>query len=206
LTERYDTQLQAVQQGNLSPEEKTSQLAQLREGMESEQAKIFSPAEWAEYQLRRSGAAKEVQELFGVDFSETELRNLAKAINDYRTQTKNETDPEPLDQKLQAVLGPTRFADLARARSPGYRELYAVASDFGLPSGNAAEVFDLRLASEKQSEQIRTDKDRSPEEKQALLDNLQEQVEQTVLTRFGPSAYQSYKARDGRWINSLGRR
>ena len=44
-----------------------------------------------------------------------------------------------------------------------------------------------------------------PEEKQALLDDLQEQVEQTVLTKFGAGAYQSYKARGGRWINSLGR-
>ena len=120
----------------------------------------------------------------------TELRSVAKALDDYhrQTETQTETDPETLDEKLQAVLGSARFADLNRARSASYRELYEVASDFGLPSATAAEIFDLRIESEKQSNEIRTDKNRSPEEKQALLDGLQDQVEQSVLNKFGAGA------------------
>jgi hypothetical protein len=132
---------------------------------------------------------------------------LAKAIDDYRRRTDGqaETDPETLDQKLQTVLGPARFAEFNRARSATYRELYDVVSDFGQPSETAAQLFDLRLASEKQCDQIRADKSRTAEEKQALLDGLQEQVEQAFLTKLGTGAYQSYKGRGGQWINSLGR-
>lgn len=207
LAERYGARQQAVRQANLPPEEKTFRLAELQREMEAEQARLFSPEEWAEYQLRQSDAARELRELYGVDFSEAELRKVAQAIDDYRRQAASqpETDPEMLEQKLQSVLGPARYADLNRARSASYRELCEVAVAFGRPRETAAEIFDLRLRSEKQCEEIRADKSRTAEEKQALLDGLQEQVEQTVLTKFGTGAYQSYRARDGRWLNALGR-
>jgi hypothetical protein len=211
LAERYETQRQEVLQSDFSSEEKVVQLARLQRDMENRQAEILSPEELAEYRLRQSSAASEVQQLYGVDFSGTELRTLARAIDDYHRQLKEqaETDPtagaETLDQKLQAMLGPERFADFNRARSASFREIYDVTSDFGLPGATAAEVFDLRLQSEKQSNEIRADKNRPAEEKQALLDALQERVELTVLAKFGTPAYQSYKATDGCWINSLGR-
>ncbi len=206
LTERYETGLQAVRQASLLPLEKASQVAQLRRDMESEQAQILSPEEWTEYQLRQSGAVSEVQQL-SVDFSETELRNLAKAIDDYRRQAESqpEIDPDTLEKQLQSVLGSERYTDLTRARSASYRELYEVVSAFGQPGETATELFDLRIESEKRSDEIRADKNRSAGEKQALLDELQEQVEQAVITKLGAPAYQSYKARDVRWINSLGR-
>ena len=207
IAERYEAALQAAREADLSSEEKESKLAKLRQEMESEEAQVLSPQEWAEYQLRRSGATKELQQLYGVDFDKTELHALAKALNEYRRQAANEADiaPEMLDQMLQVALGPTRFTELNRARSATYRELYELVSDFGQPSETAAQIFDLRLQSEKRSDEIRADKSRSPAEKQALLDDLQDQVEQTVLTKLGTGAYKSYKVRDGRWINSLGR-
>jgi hypothetical protein len=207
LAERYEPRLQAVRQANLSPEEKELQLAQLCREMEGEQAEILSAEEWAEYQLRRSSAASELQQLYGVDFSETELRNIAEAIDDYhrRTASEIETDPETLEQKLRAVLGPARFADFNRARSASYRDIAEVVAAFGQPIETAAEIFDLRLKSENESDAIRVDKSRAPEEKQALLDELQEQVEQAMRTKLGTGAYQSYKAKGGRWINALGR-
>jgi len=207
LTERYEVQQEAVRQADLSPQEEKSRLAQLRLEMESEQAQILLPEELAEYQLRRSTAACELRALCGVDFSETELRNLTKTLNDYhhRIASQAEPDTQTLDEKLESVLGPARFTDFSRARSTGYREIYEVVTDFGRPTETAAEIFEMRLASEKQSDQIRADKNRPPEEKQALLDELEEQVEQGVRTRLGAEAYQSYKARGGLWINSLGR-
>jgi hypothetical protein len=142
-----------------------------------------------------------------VDFTESELRNIANAIEDYhrRANSESETDTETLDQKLQATLGPERFTDFNRARSASYRELYEVVTDFGLPGETAAEIFDLRLTSEKQCDEIRAYRNQSAEEKQALLDDLAEQVEQSVRTKLGAAAFQSYKARDGRWIDGLGR-
>ncbi len=207
ITERYNARLEELRRANLSPEEKTAQQAQFRLEMESEQAQILSPEELAEYQLRQSSAAIELQQLHGVDFSEGELHKLAKVIDDYNRLAQSQPDlaPETLDQKLQALLGPARFADFTRAHSATYKELYQLVSDFGLPGETAAQLFDLRLESEKHSDKIRADKNRSTEEKQALLDDLHDQVEQTMLTKLGAGAYQSYKARNGRWINSLGR-
>lgn len=209
LTQRYGAQLQAIRESNLPPEERAAQLAQVRTELEREQARMLSPDDLAEYRLRQSDAAKQVQQLYGVDFSETELRAIANVVDDYQRNARNRTEDdvpsETLDQKLTATLGATRFADLNRASSADYRELCELASDYELPSATAAEVFDLRLESEKQSDAIRADKHRPVEEKQMLLDALQEQVEQTVLTKFGAGAYQSYKATHGRWINSLGR-
>lgn len=209
LSERYRKQTQAVREGNFSPEECAAQLAQLSLDLEREQTKILSPEELAEYRLRQSAAAKQVQQLYGVDFSETELHSLAKVLDDYQrkaqSQPEKDTDSETLDQQLQALLGPKRFADLTRASSANFRELCEIATDFGRPVETAAEIFDLRLASEKQSDAIRAEKNLPAAEKQALLDALQDQVEQTVLGKFGAEAYQSYKTREGRWINSLGR-
>ena len=207
LAERYEVLQRTVRQGDLSPEEKANQQAQLRREMESEQAQILSPEELAEYQLRQSDAAAEVQQLYGVNFSEAELHNLAKIIDQYnrRAAREVETDSETLEQALQTVLGPQRFAELNRARSASFRDLYELAAEFGRPKEAAAEIFDLRLQSEKQCDAIRADKNRSPQEKQALLDDLEEQVEQNVITKLGTEGYQSYKATGGRWINSLGR-
>jgi hypothetical protein len=207
LTERYEPRLQAVRRSDLSPEEKESQLAQLQREMESDQAQILSPKELAEFQLRKSTAARDVRQLYGVDFSETELRNLAKAIDDYnhRPESVVDVDPAMLDQKLQAAVGSTRFADLIRSRSATYREIYDFAADYGKSPEIAAQLFDLRLASDKQSDEIRADKNRSAEDKQAVLDSLQEQVEQSFRTKLGAEAYQCYKASNNRWIKSLGR-
>ncbi len=207
LAERYEPRLQAISQANLSSDEEGFQLAQLRTEMGDEQAQILSPEELAEYQLRRSIAACEVQHLHGVDFSETELRNMAKAIDDYhrRISSQAEDVPETLDQKLQTVLGQARFSDFNRARSASYRELYEVVTVFGQPAEIAADIFDLRLKSERKSDEIRADKIRSPEEKQAFLDETQEQVEQAVQSKMGAGAFQSYNAENGRWINALGR-
>jgi hypothetical protein len=207
VTERYDALFQSVRKSNGSPQEKESQLSNLRLDLEKDLAGILSPDELAEYQLRQSSAAKEVQQLYGVDFNETELRNVAKVLDDFHREAESDADidPETLDQKLASVLGPSRFADYNRARSATYREIYDVASEFGQPASTAAEIFDLRLASEKQCEEIRADKTRSFQEKQALLDSLQEQVEQSVLTRFGAAAFQKYKSKHGQWINSLGK-
>jgi len=167
----------------------------------------LTPEQLGEYNLRQSPAAKEIQGLYGVDFSEVELRNLAKILDEYhrRAEIQAETDSETLDQTIQAVLGPERFADFNRARSASYRELCELVSDFDRPAEAAAEIFDLRLNSEKQSDEIRADKNRSIEQKQEVLDDLQEQVEKTMLIKLGAEAYQSYKAGEGRWINSLGR-
>ncbi len=207
LAERYEVLLRAVERDDLSPQEKADRQTQLHQEEEAELAQILSPEELAEYQLRHSSAADEVQELYGMDFSETELHKLAKVIDDYAHRTSNETvtDSETLEQSLQAVLGPERFTNFNRARSASYRELYKLAADFGQPPQTAAEIFDLRLKSEQRCEEIRVDKNRSVQEKQALLDDLEEQVEQTVAAKLGTDALQSYKARGGRWINSLGR-
>lgn len=206
LAERHEARRQAVRRSDLSPREKALQLEQSGRQLEREQARIFSPEEWTEYRLRQC-AVTQLQQLHGVDFSETELRNLAKTIDDYNRRAAGDAGnaSETLEQKLQAALGPERFADFHRASSASYRELYEVASDFGRPGETAAELFDLRLESEKQSDEIRADLNRPAEEKQALLDALHEKVEQTAITKFGPDAYQSYKTRYGRWINSLGR-
>lgn len=207
LAAHYQARQQAIREANLSKAEKAFQLTELSREMEKEKAEIFSAEEWAEYQLRRSHAARELQQLYGVDFSETELRKLAQAINDYNHRPVSETvtDSETLDQILQAVLGPERFGDFNRARSASYREIYEIAADFDRPAQTAAEIFDLRLESEKESDQIRADKNRTTEEKQKLLDALQEQVEDAAFNKFGAEAYQRYKAGTGRWINSLGR-
>lgn len=207
VTELFETTSQAIRQSNLSSKEKESQLAELRRKMENDRAALLSPDELAEYELRRSSAASELQQLYGVDFSETELRELAKAIDDFHQQTESQPDNDPatLEQKFQTLLGPARFADLNRARSATYREFYEAASDVSQPSETATELFNLRLRSENHSDEIRADRKKSVEEKQALLDQLEEQVEQTILSRLGPGAYQTYKARNGRWINSLGR-
>jgi hypothetical protein len=185
----------------------TKQL-QLRNAVDSDQAQILSPEELAEYQLRQSTAASEVKQIYGVDFNETEMRRLAKALDDYHRLTTNtniETDPETLEQTIRTVLGPARFAEFDRARSVTFRELYEFTSDFGLPTSTAAEMFDLRLASEKQCEQIRADRNRSPDEKQALLDELQDQLEQGMRSKLGDAVYQTYKVENGRWINAVGR-
>ncbi|MDB6059088.1 MAG: hypothetical protein JWO95_2932 [Verrucomicrobiales bacterium] len=207
LTESYESRFRAIRQSDISPEEKETQLAQLQREMESEQGQILSREELAELQLRKSVAARDVRQLYGVDFNETELRNLAKAIDEYnhRPETVVDVDPEMLDKKLRAAVGPERFADLNRSRSANYRELYDFASDFGKSPEIAGQIFDLRLASEKQCEQIRADRSRSPEEKQASLDALQDQVEQTIQSKLGATTYQAYKSAGARWINSLGR-
>jgi hypothetical protein len=205
LGERYEPLMQSLQQAE--NDEQPSQLNELRAQVERERAEILSPDELAEYHLRQTIAAYEVRNLYGVDFSETELRNLAKALDAYHHRKQNPADveSETLDQKLEAAIGPARFTDFNRSRSAIYRELYDFVSDFGQPAQAAAAIFDLRLESEKQSDEIRADRVRSREDKQLLLDDLQDRAEQGVRTKLGEAAFQSYKSASGKWISALGR-
>jgi hypothetical protein len=116
-----------------------------------------------------------------------------------------EVESETLDQKLQTALGQTRFTDLNRSRAAAYKEIYDIVSDFGRPAETAAQIFDLRINSEKQCDEIRADRNSSADEKQTLLDQLADQVEQSIRSKMSAGAYQTYKTGNGGWINALGR-
>lgn len=182
---------------------------------------LLTPEEALQYDLRLSGTASSVrQQLQGFEPTEQEfiaLFKLRKAFDDeYGTQAGKEANADParrqqaekeLKEQIKQSLGEQRYSDYEMTQAPGFQFLYASAAQAGASVPEVRQIYRMKQAAEDQVARIRNDQNITGPQRDAALNAIRLETEQSVQSLLGASRWEKFNQRNyTQWINRLGPR
>ncbi len=199
--------------------EDAKELLKIRNDRRAELAKVLTPQELLEYELRNSQTASQMRyDLTAFEPSEEEFRKVFKArvefdsefgpnyggTQDAEQMKKRAEAQRKLDEALKAELGDQRYAEYKQASDYAYRELARVAARYELPKETAKKVWAIKTAAEEQASQLRQDQTLSLEQRQTAAKAIQTETEKAVTEMLGDRGYKSYVNSGGYWVRNIG--
>jgi hypothetical protein len=183
---------------------------------DAELAKILSPQEKEEYDLRMSQSAMVMRMTMG-DFqpSEQEFRDIFKArkkfddefglmgaSNKPEERDRRQAAQTELDNSIKSVLGEDRFREYKYDQDLTRSSLNDIVKEHNVPRQQAYKVFDIKTAAQEQAAAVRKDQSLTPEQRQTALDAIQQETRNAVNSVLGSTAGDAYFAK-GSWLRSL---
>ena len=198
----------------LSAQER-AQLRKLREQRQSEIDGLLSPEEREQYGLWMSESANAVRSAtYGMEITKEEFLVIYESQKAFDQQWAV-SDPEMMDEggrqrwdaarqqmeaDLQRQLGAERFAEYKRGQDPDFHQLSAAATRFKLPKDTAKRAYDVKKA----FFEVQRSMDASalsPEQRQQVLQAVQQESERTMRGLLGENAFRYYlRTGDGTWL------
>lgn len=223
LKEKYDELEQELQlrTKGIMIEEDQLLLNKLQREREEELAKILTPEELEEYELRNSGTASSLRSrLNGFQPSEEEFRQifrLQKTFDEEFNQVFDRNDDlqaefrskvlqesqEAMNEEIKSVLGEERFAEYQRAQDDEYQVLTRLTERLDLPKELAARVYDMKQEAERQKQRIVENSNLTDDQREAALAAIARETEKSVSATLGPKTFQTYQKTGSRWISGL---
>jgi hypothetical protein len=219
LMMKYQAKL-AKSMGNGAPDaEDMKQMQKVQKEMEAELAGIMTPQELQDYQLRMSQTAMVMRmQLASFDPTEQEFRDIfkrKKAFDDEyglmgmgslskEEREKRDAAKKDMDATLKATLGDERYADYERSQDWAYQGISKAAERAGLGKDDAIKVYDMKKAAEDQAKQVRQDKSLNKDQRNAALQGIRTETENSIRTVFGDKASQSYfNGQTAYWLKNI---
>ena len=202
-------ELQARTMGFWEPEDQ-QEMQRLQKEYRDALANALAPDELLAYQLATSPTARNLRsELSAFSASDQEFRDIFRL----RQQVENATmdlrgnDPEAnrkrmeahqqMDQQLRTMLGEQRYAEYQRSRDYQYRNLTRLARDNSLPPDTAGKAYDMNQLAMQEAAKIRSQQDLPREERDALLRQMQADLDSSMGNLLGPQVYQRFQQNYG---------
>lgn len=189
------------------------QLAIIEREKRADLARILTPAELLEYDLRASPSAATVRhQLRNLDATEEEFRELA-ALQLAFDQKYGVANLSGEQQQRRALAQPTLTEQIKAALSPERYAEYQIKTDQTYPyiamliTQNRVAIDPARVVSTQRGfaerfNELRGNGALSPAERNAQLDALSAEANRVMAAALGPDAFKSYKASGGP-INAL---
>jgi hypothetical protein len=202
-------------------DEDRNKLSELQRRQDAEMAGILNPEELLQYQLHNSETANNLRiQLNGFQPSQEEfvkIFQLQKNFDDQFDLAFDHTDDTAIDLKNRAqhdaqaaledeirkTLGNNRYAEYQRAQDGDYRALLQIADRYQLNPDVANQVYNLKVASERQKQQIESLPNLSDQQRAQMLASVAQQAERNVASALGADVYRSYSRELGHWLNDL---
>ena len=202
-------------------DEDQEQIKRIEKQRMDELAKILTPQELEEYELRNSDTAQSMRsQLSGFDPTEEEFRKIFRLQKVFDTQFAHAFDAtdeaqmeiraraqeqaqDALNDEIKKVIGEKRFAEYERAQDADYKALVQLTDRFTMPREVATRVYDMKLEAERQKLQIETNPNLTEQQRQAALASVIRETERSVMKEMG-NAGQTYLRSGGQWIRDLG--
>ena len=193
-------------------------MGDVQKEMEAELAKMLSPSEMEDYQLRLSQTSMMMRmSLDGFNPTEQEFRDMFKlqrgfddehsmfamGDEDDKTRKARETAQTELDAKMKATLGEARYADYQREKDYDYKNIAKVAKREGLDKETGVKVYDMRKAALAEADRLRMDTSLSSEDREAKMQLIRTTTESAMLTAMGQKGYDAYKKNANSWLNRI---
>lgn len=177
-----------------------------REG-ELELAKILTPAELEDYQLRWSQTSMMLRHsLSGFDPSEEEFRTIfkmRKPIDDAFTVFNDSADPDSaqrraeaeakLKESLRQVLGDARYADYERSQDYQYQQIAKVADRQGVSKEDTIRAYDMAHTAQLEVFRLQADDSLGSEQRQRAIDAIRAESERSLRQALGEQAFDAYR-------------
>ncbi len=186
--------------------------------MKAELAKIMSPKEFEDYELRASNTANQLRyQLTAFDATEAEfltLYNLQKGFDDRFGQMYSQPSQEEMrlrseaqrqiNDQIKAALTPARAEAWERATNYEYRTTSQLVARLELPSDTTDKAWSVRDEFQKRITQVRQDQSLTPEQRTQQYTALQKEAVEKVAPLFGGTrGVEAYKQYGGQWIENL---
>ena len=184
---------------------------------DAELAKVLTPQEKEEYDLRMSQTAMMMRmQMSEFQPNEQEFRDIFKLRKDFENEygmmgmqsnkpeerAKRETAQKELDQNIKGVLGEDRYREYKYDQDFSRSTLKDVVKEFNVPKDQAFKVFDIKSAAQEQATHIRKDQSLTPEQRQAALQAIQQETRIAVSQVLGSAAGDAYYDK-GSWLKNL---
>jgi hypothetical protein len=220
ISERFFDQRQAVydlQRGITTPDDR-ERLNQLDREMHAEFARVLSPQELEEYDLRSSRAAESLRYNLGnFALNEAEFRAVYRLKADLEerlpstgsntpAEVRVRSEAEKLtDSAIASALGSQRYEDYKKATDYSYRQTSLLVSRLGLPAETADGLYGVKHEIE-QRRDIVYKSGASREEMSRQLSTLQAEATTRISSIFGgdTAMMEAYLQYGGSWWRYLG--
>lgn len=207
--------------GNGAPDaEDMKNMQKVQKEMDAELAKLMSPEEYQDYQLRMSQTAMIMRmQLGSFDPSEQEFRDIFKLKkpfdDDYSSMfgttatTKEEKDKRKaaetaMNDQIKALLGDDRYAEYERAQDYAYQSIWRTTDRYGLGKDAALKVYDMKKAAEDEAKKVRNDKSLDKDQRTTALAGIRTETEKSIQTVMGDKAWNSYSTQPGNyWLRGI---
>ena len=187
--------------------------------MEAELAKILTPQELQDFQLRMSQTAMMMRmQLGSFDPNEQEFRDIFKlrkafddeygifgaASGDSAERKKYNDAKKTLDEQVKTLLGDTRYAEYERSQDWTYQGIAKVVERQGLPKENAVKVFDMKKTAEEEASKVRANKNLTGDQRKEALKGIREETERSMKQVLGDKGFDAYKKQNtAYWLRNL---
>jgi hypothetical protein len=185
--------------------------------MEAEMAKILTPQEFEDYQLRLSQTSMMMRmQLASFEPNEQEFRDIFKLQKTYDDEygamgmaiaddpDKAAKAKKELNEQMKGILNPERYADYERAQDYIYQGIAKVAQREGLPKEAGIKVYDMKKVAEEEATKVRANASLSADQRKAALEAIRSETERSMGGVLGPKAMQSYQKQPGAyWLRSI---
>jgi hypothetical protein len=207
----------AQNDGSFDPYQQ-SDLRKVEKKYHDELAKILTPEQLLEWDLRHSDTANQLKNnLSAFDPNEDEFR----ALFQYQ-QAKDGLNPPPdpdsdapaltaderkalaekqkaLDDQLALAVGTNRVAEYKLEQDYGYRSLI----ESGVPKASVFQLDDMKKQAQDAANKIRKDKTLSPEDRTAALAAIRAETQAGISGLLDDKQLKRYTSQGGYWINNI---
>lgn len=187
--------------------------------MRAEIAKILTPQELEDYDLRTSNTANSLRrQLASFDPTEQEFRTLfqlQRAFDDQyqspmlagapteaqrqmmmqRAEAQNQ-----LTEQIKTTLGDQRYADYQRSIDYNYQQTSKLVSRLELPPETTNQVYAVQ---QEMQQRLRTLGTLPPADRNAQLESLSAEAQAKITSALGQRGYEAYKQYGGSWLQQL---
>ena len=185
--------------------------------MESEMARILTPEELENYQLRLSQTSMMMRmQLASFDPNEQEFRDIFKLRKKYDDEygamgmgisddvEKAGKAKKELDDQVKGILSAERFADYERSQDYTYQAIAKVTQREGLPKEAGIKVYDMKKIAETEAGKVRSNPSLSEPQRTAALEAIRAETERSIGDVLGPKGMQSYQKQPGAfWLRNI---
>ena len=184
---------------------------------DAELAKVLTPQEKEEYDLRMSQTAMMMRmQMSEFQPNEQEFRDIFKLRKEFENEfgmlgmqsnkpeerAKRDSAQKDLDQNIKNVLGDDRYREYKYDQDFSRSSLKDVVKEFNVPKDQAFKVFDIKSAAQEQAANIRKDQSLTPEQRQSALQAIQQETRNAVGQVLGSAAGEAYFNK-GSWLKDL---
>lgn len=206
-SEQRQREYQEAQQKAGKPTD-PAELARLRQQTREELAKVLNPEQLEEYLLRYSYNARQLRDsITDVNLTPEQFRALFRARDALETQLQllaGKDDPASVRQRqeleaqretiLKQSMGPEAYQVYKINKDPLFREARTLAEQAAAPADKVPFLYQIYQASEGEEQNINSDPDLTPEEKEVELVRLKQQMQKSLQELLGDAAWERYQA------------
>jgi hypothetical protein len=195
-----------------------SDLHKIEKKYHDELAKILTPEQLMEWDLRHSDTANQLKnDLSAFDPNEDEFRALfqyKQAQEDLNPQSDPDSDAssltadqikanadkqKALDDGLAQTVGTNRVAEYKLEQDYSYRSLI----DSGVPKESVFKLDEMKQQAQDAANKIRNDKSLSDDDRAAALSAIRTETQNSVNDLLGTKPAKRYSSNGGWWLNNI---